>query len=69
MKKKKPYSAEERALAREMFEAAKAAGTLKAPPGLFAIALSNGRTVSGSCTVTENDYLRDARRHLARPNA
>lgn len=68
-KKKPPYTANERVLARRQFEAAKVTGMLKTPPGLFAIEFSDGRRASKSCIVTENDYLRDARCQLARPDA
>lgn len=64
MTKKTPYSAAERACARELYEAAKAAGALKPPRALYAAAFSDGRRMSASCSVTENDYLPDARRHL-----
>lgn len=65
MSKIKPYTLEERALARRMFEAAAASGTLKPRPGVGAVRLSDGRGWSVSRPVTEADYLRDARKWLA----
>lgn len=68
-KSSRPFSPAEIALAKQMFARAQAAGTLKPPRAIAALALSNGyrRTVSAS-TVTYRDYLRDARRELSGRN-
>lgn len=64
-KQKRPYTAAEIERAKSLFAKAQAAGTLKAPAAIAALALSNGyrRTVTQS-EVTYRDYLRDARRAL-----
>lgn len=64
MSKIKPYTLDERALARRMFKVASANGTLKPRPGIGAVGLSNGRIWSASRPVTETDYLPDARKML-----
>lgn len=60
------FTPTEIALAKRMFARAEAAGTLKPPRAIAALALSNGlrRSISAS-TVTHRDYLRDARRELS----
>lgn len=67
--RKQPYSPSEIVLAQKLFKRHHAAGTLKPPRAIAALALSNGvrQTVSAS-TVTYRDYLRDARRQLKGPS-
>ena len=62
---KRRYAPAEHLLAQRLFLAAKAQGRLKSPPGLGAVATSNGlvRPYAGAA-VTYRDYLRDARKML-----
>ncbi|SOB87163.1 hypothetical protein SAMN06297144_2286 [Sphingomonas guangdongensis] len=64
---KKHYIEEEEVLAQRLYTEALASGTLKAAPGLFAAKIGNGPIISKSREVTWRDYLRDARKILARP--
>ncbi|MBN9252449.1 MAG: hypothetical protein J0I86_18050 [Mesorhizobium sp.] len=65
--RKRTYTPQETALAKQLYERAKATGTLKRPRAIAALALSNGvRQVASASTVTFRDYLRDARQQLAR---
>lgn len=68
-KKPRPYTAEEIALAKQLFERAKETGTLKEPRGLFALGLANGYRASEGIPVTYCDYLREARLMLAKRSA
>ena len=64
MTKITPYTPEERADARELYEAADAAGKLKSPRGLFAAAFSDGRRIRRAAGSPKMTTLANARRHF-----
>lgn len=65
MTTKHPYTEREIALAKKLYVEALAAGTLKPPRALGVLVRSNGPSqIARGSTVTEKDYLPDARRAL-----